>query len=194
MVRAVIFDCFGVLYVDPSLAFYQREVKNYDSLRTAISDIDKQYDYGYITDVDHAQMIASITGLHAGFVRNNVRGDHVRNQPLLEYSQALRQRYKVGMLSNIGHGGMESFFSAKEQTELFDAVVLSSDVGVIKPNREIFQITANRLGVEPSECVMIDDRSDNVDGAFAAGMQGILYQTNQQCQAELEAILEQNNA
>ena len=72
--------------------------------------------------------------------------------------------------------------------------VLSSDVGAIKPSPEAFYITAEKLGVRPEECVMIDDRKDNVDGAIAAGMQAIWYKTNEQCIAELGEILGQKNA
>ena len=111
MIRAIVFDCFGVLYVDPSLLFYEREVENYSELRIEISDIDKRYDYGYINDLEHAHEIAAITGLDEDFIRQNVRGQHTLNDSLLSYSQELRSDYKVGMLSNIGHGGMESCFS-----------------------------------------------------------------------------------
>lgn len=194
MIKAIIFDCFGVLYLDPSIGFYQREITNFDQLRTSILDIDKQYDYGFIDETEHARLIADISGLDYDFVRHNVRGEHARNQELIDDSQNLRRTYKLGMLSNIGKGGIEPFFSASQRTELFDAVVLSSDVGVIKPSREIFLIMAEKLGVEPYECIMIDDRKDNVEGARAADMQGILYQTNQQCMRDVARLLEAENA
>lgn len=194
MIKAIIIDCFGVLYIDPGLGFYQREVKDFAQLRTQILDIDKQYDYGFIDDVEHDTAVAELTELEYDFIHANVRGAHTKNEALLDYMQKLRPQYKLGMLSNIGRGGMESFFSTNEQQQLFDNVVLSSDVGVIKPSLEIYQIAAEKLGVGVDECVMIDDRMANVEGANLAGMKGILFETNRQCVQELEYILEAERA
>lgn len=54
----------------------------------------------------------------------------------------------------------------------FDAVVLSGEVRVAKPNPEIFRLAAQRIGVDPSECVFVDDLPANVAGAVEAGMVG----------------------
>ena len=194
MIKAIIFDCFGVLYVDPGLRFYEKEVKDLAALKDDLLSIDKQYDNGFITEVEHDQAVAELTGLNYDFVHDNIRGDHTLNDELLAYSQSLRPRYKLGMLSNIGKGGMRSFFSDEECDQYFDAVVLSSEVGFTKPSPEIFALTAERLGAAPAECVMIDDRQDNVDGARAAGMQAVWYQSTEQCIGELESILEQSDA
>lgn len=59
--------------------------------------------------------------------------------------------------------------------ELFDAVVISGEVGLHKPQPEIFLLTTERLGVEPSECVFVDDLRENCAGAEAVGMTAILH-------------------
>jgi len=194
MIKAVIFDCFGVLYADPGLLFYEANVPNFSDLKSAIMDIDKQSDYGYITQEQHDQAIAELTGLEYEVVHKGVHSTHSRNEPLLEFSQQLRADYRLGMLSNIGRGGMESFFSAAEQDALFDAVVLSSDIGMIKPSVEVFEETARRLGVSVGECIMIDDRRDNCAGADAAGMQSVLHIDTQTTIAEVSKLLNLSHA
>ena len=189
MIKAIIFDCFGVLYVDPGLYFYEKEVENFESLKQDLFDIDKQCDRGLIDEVEHDQAIAELTGLDYDFIHANIRGEHTLNDELLQYSQRLRPKYRIGMLSNVGRGGMRSFFSDEQCQRYFDAVILSSDVGVVKPSPEIFSITADRLGVKVEECIMIDDRQDNVEGARAAGMNAVLYGTNKQCAEDVEAII-----
>lgn len=189
MIRAIIFDCFGVLYADCSVLFYEREVKDFLKIKDQIFDLDNQYNYGLIDEVDHAEALTDLTGLDYDFIRKHLRKDQVINQVLLDYSQKLRPDYKLGLLSNIGMGGMEAFFSGDQQRELFDAVVLSGDVGVIKPNPEIYKIMAERLGVSTDECVMIDDRISNIEGADVAGMKTILYTSNRQCVNDLEQLL-----
>jgi len=57
--------------------------------------------------------------------------------------------------------------------ELFDAVVISSEVGMRKPEERIFRHTAALLGLEPRECVFIDDIEANVAAAEAIGLVGL---------------------
>jgi len=190
MIKAVIFDCFGVLYADPGLLFYEANVSNFAALRPEILQIDKQCDRGLINQEEHNHAIAKLTGLSYEAVKNGIQSRHARNDALLGYSQVLRDICKVGMLSNIGKGSMESFFSSEEQAALFDASILSSEVGMVKPDVEIFHEMALHLDVQPSECVMIDDRQDNCDGAVAAGMQAVLHTDTQTTIEAVQSLLQ----
>jgi putative hydrolase of the HAD superfamily len=58
---------------------------------------------------------------------------------------------------------------------LFDAVVLSGEVGMRKPEQEIFCYAAQTLGLDPAECVFIDDMAPNVAAAQACGMTAVLH-------------------
>jgi putative hydrolase of the HAD superfamily len=58
---------------------------------------------------------------------------------------------------------------------LFDTVVLSGEVGMRKPEKEIFLHAADTLGLTPAECVFIDDMEANVAAAQACGMTGVLH-------------------
>ena len=59
--------------------------------------------------------------------------------------------------------------------ELFDVIVDSSEVGLRKPERQIYELTAQRLGVRPESCLMVDDLIHNVAGAETTGMTGIHF-------------------
>jgi HAD superfamily hydrolase (TIGR01509 family) len=72
----------------------------------------------------------------------------------------------------------------------FDAVVISGRVGMRKPDREIFQHTADLLNLPTAECVMVDDLPRNIEAAVAAGMVGVLHRTYEQTAAELDILLE----
>ncbi|MDT9701501.1 HAD-IA family hydrolase [Streptomyces sp. P17] len=56
-----------------------------------------------------------------------------------------------------------------------DVVVISSEVGIRKPSRRIYEIACTRLGVAPEESVMIDDLQQNLDGAARIGIGGVLH-------------------
>ncbi len=58
----------------------------------------------------------------------------------------------------------------------FDEILLSAEIGVMKPASEIYELAARRLGTEPASCLYVGDGSDNeLDGAAAAGMTPLLY-------------------
>jgi putative hydrolase of the HAD superfamily len=60
-------------------------------------------------------------------------------------------------------------------TELFDAIVISAEVGMRKPEERIFRHAAGLIGLAPGECVFIDDMEANVRVAEATGMRGVLH-------------------
>lgn len=194
MIRAIIFDCFGVLFVDASQYFFEHHINEYEQLRPQIAELFRACDRGYITQVELNEQVAILTGLTRAFVDEHIQGVHQRNNTLVTFSQSLRRDYRVGMLSNIGRGSMDSFFAPAERSALFDAVVLSGEEGMIKPDKEIFDLMAARLGVLPGECVMIDDIERNVIGAQDAGMQAIHHVSNQQTREQLTQLLKVNNA
>ena len=71
----------------------------------------------------------------------------------------------------------------------FDSVVVSADIGMIKPQPGIYKRALQDLGVEAEEAVFIDDAGVNVDGAKAVGMQAILYENLAQLRQDLDKIL-----
>lgn len=189
--KAVIFDCFGVLYVDASHAFYQNSVPNYEQLRPQLVELNAQSDYGLISQDEWYQQVSEVTGLPLDQVQSQIQAVHVRNDELVAYMNSLRERgYLIGMCSNIGPGAMDSFFSRQEREQLFDATILSGEVMVTKPSPVIFQMTADALGVSTGDCIMIDDLNDNCAGADAAGMRAVHYQSNKQTVREVEQILQ----
>ena len=73
--------------------------------------------------------------------------------------------------------------------ELFDAAVISGDVGLHKPEPEIFRLGAEKIGLAPEECVFVDDLRENCEGAEAVGMTAILHRGADSTLPELERLL-----
>jgi putative hydrolase of the HAD superfamily len=84
------------------------------------------------------------------------------------------KRVKLGLLSNASRG-WTARFRARGVADLFDDVVVSADVGLAKPDPAIFRLAAERLGVAPPACLMIDDQPQHLSGASAAGMRTHLF-------------------
>src|SRR5436190_3253197 len=71
---------------------------------------------------------------------------------------------------------------------LFDAIVISGDVGLHKPQPEIYLLACERLGIDPAEAVFVDDLRENIAGAEAVGMVGVLHRDPDETAAKLEEI------
>jgi epoxide hydrolase-like predicted phosphatase len=107
--------------------------------------------------------------------RDFFAGDHL-NEPLLEQIKRLRQAgYRTGLLSNLADDARQLWSEVYPFIEFFDGVVISCEVGIMKPDPRVYQLAAESLGVRPEEAVFIDDFIENVEGARRAGMQAIHF-------------------
>ena len=185
MIRALIFDCFGVLYVDP-LGELEGQVGA--DRRAAFQDIQRAYQYGYSDTADYVEQLSEVTGLSSAKLTSLMTGQHTRNDELLRAIQSLKRQYKIGLLSNIGRGMLNELFGDKEKA-LFDTMVLSSEESIAKPDPQIFRLVADRLGCATHECVMIDDSKTNCQAAVSVGMAAILYEHTKQCLEELTKLV-----
>ncbi len=93
---------------------------------------------------------------------------------------------KTGLLSNTEVPAMEFFLELRY--DAFDAATFSCAEGVVKPERQIYEVAARKLALTPDQCVLIDDKPEFVEGAQAAGMKGIVYESFAQMIQELVQI------
>ena len=81
-------------------------------------------------------------------------------------------RYGLGMLSDAMPSILQ-FMARWGLLELFDAAVISTQVGATKPSPRMYAAILDALGADPADCLFVDDRTDNLEGALAAGMQAV---------------------
>ena len=189
MIRAVIFDCFGVVIADGLEAVILRREKTDPTIKEFVSETIQRTNRGLLHPDESRQIIGKRLGITADDWRSEISAEEIRNPDVINLIHKLKKKYKTAMLSNIGKDSLRHRFSADELEELFDVVVASAEVGMAKPDPEIYELTAGKLSVEVSECVFIDDRQPYVDGAKAVGMQAILYQDFPQFKRDLDKIL-----
>jgi len=102
-------------------------------------------------------------------------------------ARRLRERgCKTSLLSNTEAPAMELFLELGY--DMFDAQTFSCTEGVAKPQREVYEVAARKLGVASAQCVLLDDRLDFVEGACNAGMKGIVYENLEQVKKELTGL------
>lgn len=188
MIKAVIFDFFGVV----GLSTYAMMAEKYHftvEQRTATWDLHRAYDAGYVSRKEFYQAYADIIGISetalvAAFQEaESHMGIH---QPVIDWADELRQVYKVALLSNVSQQAYH-FITPIEQH--FDTIIASFQVRIAKPDRVIYELMAQKLGVDASDCVMIDDSTINCQGAITAGMQAVLYTSLADAKKQLVKLL-----
>jgi putative hydrolase of the HAD superfamily len=75
---------------------------------------------------------------------------------------------------------------------MFDAVVISGEVGMRKPEQRIFELTLQRLSLTPAECVFVDDQDRNISAAQQLGITGVLHREYESTLADLEALFDRS--
>jgi putative hydrolase of the HAD superfamily len=100
--------------------------------------------------------------------------------------RARTQGIRTGLVSNSMGAGR---YDRAAFPELFDGVVISGEVGIHKPQPEIFMLGAERAGVAPEDCVFVDDLRENCAGAEAVGMTAVLHRGPDTTLPELERLL-----
>jgi epoxide hydrolase-like predicted phosphatase len=186
MIKAIIFDCFGVLTGDKWKEFVATLPK---SQREPARELNRALDRGQLSLHDFSDAMHDLTGNAPERVEDVINAEMHKNTDLLDYIKDLGKKYKIGLISNVSSNWIRESFLSKSEVELFDDVLLSYEVGITKPDPRIYNMAAERLGVQANECVLIDDGVGNCEGAKAVGMQAIVYTDFVSLKQQLEKLL-----
>jgi putative hydrolase of the HAD superfamily len=143
---------------------------------------------GAVTRQDFEQGFGELLGIddREDLVERMFAGVRPDEPMLAAVRRARAAGIRTGLISNsMG----DTVYDRSSFGELFDGVVISGEVGLHKPQPEIFLLGAERAGVEPGDCVFVDDLGENCAGAEAVGMTAILHRGAATTLPELERLL-----
>jgi epoxide hydrolase-like predicted phosphatase len=196
----VVFDIGGVLEIPVDTGMDRRwerrlglgEGELFERLRR--SGLGKAANLGQVSEAEFARALGELYGLDratTGELLDDLWDWYVGelNLEMTRYLQRLRPRYRTAILSNAAAGGRRVEQARYGFDELADVLVYSYEVGIEKPDRRIYRLTCERLGVHPGEVVFLDDVEANVAAARALGMRAVLFRSTAQAIAEVEACL-----
>jgi len=197
-IRAIIFDFGGVLVrmVDDKPRQELAEqlgvpLSRLDEL-VFFSETARKASQGEIHVSQHWQAVGQALGISSGdmpkFLEKYWSADDV-NWKLLDFIRTLRPRYKVGLLSNAWDDLRQTMHQRWGIDTLFDEMIISAEVKLVKPDPRIFNLALERLEVKPEEAVFIDDIEENVEGARRVGMHALQYQGLDQTLEEMKRLL-----
>jgi len=194
-IKSVIFDWGGVLIEDPRPALLRFCADAFgvgqDQYTPAHDMFLEKFHIGAISEQEFwlgisAELGRPVPEIHS-FWYEAFRAAYVPKSEVFSLASSLHEKgYKTALLSNTELPAVRFFH--EQNYNMLDVLVFSCVEKIAKPEREIYEITLNRLGSEASQTVFIDDRADYVQGAKEAGLHAILFESDDQLRNELTEL------
>lgn len=200
-IKAIVFDIGGVLELMPDLgvdAHWEKKLnlkanELYERLHEVWKDgtlgiISLQQvheEIGRIMEWDEAQVNAYMADIWKEYLGT-------LNVELADYFRKLRPRFKTAIISNSFAGAREKEAEHYQFDTICDFIIYSHEVGLRKPDPQIFTLACERLGLQPQEVIFVDDHADVYASAVDMGMHCFEFKDNAQIIAEIEACIQKN--
>lgn len=120
-------------------------------------------------------------------------GGDILDRELVKYIRELREQYKTGILSNAWSDLRHMLTEVWKISDAFDHITISAELGIMKPDPEIYRHAVEGLNVKPQQAVFIDDFTRNVEAAKAFGMHAIHFKNREQALNDFRELLAKSN-
>jgi len=192
-IKTIFFDVGGVLLVD----FIDQKLidlaQKYDINPNLLLKVRKKYrplaDLGLISDSEFWSNALKEVGVKAVKEDFEVESYMQQIDGTLNIVNKLKQKgYRIAILSNDSKDMALLKRKKYNFDELFDDVIFSCDLGIKKPDVEMYRIASNRLTTLPEQAIFIDDRLENIEAAKAIGMYSIIFRNPDLLEKELNQL------
>ncbi|MBU6298906.1 MAG: HAD family phosphatase [Alphaproteobacteria bacterium] len=174
--KTIVFDFFGVICSEIApfvLPKYMAPDVAVEFKRTVVHDAD----LGKMSQAELFATIEKLTGAPAKQLEAEFYALVRIDGEVVELIESLRQTYRVGLLTNAVVPFVRDVMAEHKIERLFDTILVSAEEGLAKPDPAYYARMLERMSAHAGTSVMIDDNPDNLVGARAAGMDGILYES-----------------
>ena len=197
-IKVVFFDLGGVIlrteFQAPRQQLAEKLGMEYDDLNKIVFDSNSgvRASMGEITSDDHWMSVIQRLKrpiAELSLIRDEFFAGDIVDRTLVEYIRSLRGKYKTGLISN-AWSDLRDFIVREKFDDAFDKMIISAEVGAVKPEPKIFQIALEQFGVSPNEAVFVDDFYVNIEGCEKVGIKGIHFKDAELTMQQLKEILE----
>jgi putative hydrolase of the HAD superfamily len=196
-IQAVFFDLGGVIlrteYQAPRQQLAERLGLEYDDLDRIVfnSESGMQAATGAITSQQHWEAVMKRLKRpleELELIRDEFFAGDIIDRDIVNFLRSLHGTHKTGLISN-NWSDLRDYLVREKIIDAFDHIIISAEVGVAKPEPEIFRIALDQAGVKPEEAVFVDDFYVNIEGCEKVGMKGVLFKDAQIAMQQLKDLL-----
>mgnify|MGYP001061999499 CR=1 FL=1 len=199
MKRALIFDFGGVLMktVDytPRHRWDDRLNLPHGSIERIVHNQNSwvEAQHGTVTLTDYWQDVAAQLKLNASdlaqLAHDFYSGDVLDNDLIAYIRERRAEGFTVALLSNDARDNLLPKLDHHNIRELFNPLIISSDIGVMKPDPAAYHAILKAINRPADETIFIDDRLENIDAAQSLGIHGIHYKVGMNLPDTLASLL-----
>jgi len=195
--RAIFFDLGGVIirteYQSPRQHLAERLNMEYEDLVRLVfeSETSRTAFLGRLPAVEHWAAVTRKLrrpAAEADAIRSEFFAGDILDRELIAFVRSLRPQYKTGVISN-AWDDLRSYLGREKCEDAFDTLVISAEVGLLKPEEPIFRLALERLHVQADEALFVDDFAVNIEGCEKVGMQGILFTDPEETIRKIKALI-----
>ncbi len=197
--KGLLIDYGGVLTTnvfESFRGFSSSEGLNPDAMRRLFRDHPealatvRAMERGELSDADFDERFGTLLGLPSDRRPGLLDRMFARIEPDPPMLEAVRRARAHGISTGLVSNSMGADrYDRSQFPQLFDGVVISGDVGMHKPEPGIYVLACERVGLEPAECVFVDDLRENCEGAEAVGLTAVLHRGAETTLPRLEELL-----
>src|SRR2546429_2878312 len=186
MIKAIFLDIGGVLILSKYREVIEKWAKELNVPSDKLRQTLKEYSHigmagqnGYYQEFNKSKGIAWTTAEQLEVLQKEAWSSEYLNQGLLDFILESKDKYTFGIITNNYKEAEELLLKKFNVPKFYDIFVSSADVGVLKPNRKIYQYALEQAKTPAEQSVFVDDQEKNVEAAKELGMIGILYRDNE---------------
>ena len=199
-IRAVLFDLGGVIvrteYQAPRQHLAESLGMDYEDIEKLVFASGNQSSHvratlGQISEDEHWLNVMKLLKQPASEserIRTEFFAGDIVDRTILDYLRSLKPQYKTGLISN-AWSGLRNFILREKFEDVFDVIIISSEVGLAKPAEEIFHLALKHLEVSPPEAVFVDDFLPNIEACQKVGMHGVHFREVESAMKQLKNLL-----
>ncbi len=197
MIKGSIFDIGGVLVNDTHTLLLklisEQFNKEFYKVQNAVEEAVSGLELAEITEREFCTSVASRLDISAVNELEKLFGSHYKENVKIDRKveelvlRLKKEGYALAVLSNTVSSHAE--YNRKNRFyDYFDIILLSSEVGLRKPDKRFFHLALERLDLAPNECIFIDDIESHIAAAKELGIHGIHYRNCSQLERELREV------
>jgi len=196
--RAVFFDFGGVIlrteYQAPRQHLAERFNMDYDDIDKFVfaCESSKRASLGEITEEEHWLEVLKRLKLPASesqAFQDAFFGGDILDLKLIQFIRDLRgKNIHTGLISN-AWSGLRSYMEKEKILDIFDSVIISSEVGAVKPKPKIYEVALQKANVQAAEAIFVDDFYENIEACEKIGMKGVFFKDPEKAMRDLKRLV-----
>ena len=182
---AIIVELFGVVCPDVVPRWLARHRPETEPVIDAeIEEIIDAGHRGVLSQEELLARLAAATGMRPDQIEREWLFDAQLDWRMVTLLQSSRQFLKIALLTNSPSPLVRTILLDNDLTRLFDEIVVSSEIGLAKPDRKAYGVTLAALGTAPQDTLSVDTSAENTRAAAVLGIHGFLFRSFDQLRTE----------